>query len=211
MTPLPLRVLALAVAIGGFAAVHASYLVAAAYQLVPWCNPYWDSCSSISATGRHVPAAWVFKAGLIPVWFVGIAFWQQVAQQLGNTRPMRTVLACGAAACLCLIAYAVALGVPGDYYRGVRHAGAVLGFTLTFMAQLLLARYLQQRQWPPALALLRVLVAVLLLGLGSVLFDAVAPQRYDRAEDAFEWWLMLGLLLWFVVFARGVARHPLVP
>ena len=35
--------------------VHTTYLIAASHGHVPWCVPYWDSCTSISATGRQLP------------------------------------------------------------------------------------------------------------------------------------------------------------
>lgn len=61
-----LRIIALLAATLPFFAVHLTWLLAASYGLVEWCNPYIDSCTSISATGRHAPASYVFRATMLP-------------------------------------------------------------------------------------------------------------------------------------------------
>ena len=45
--------------------VHVCYLLSAHYGYVDKCNPYIEGCTSISATGRHGPSYFLFKAGTI--------------------------------------------------------------------------------------------------------------------------------------------------
>jgi hypothetical protein len=49
--------------------------LAYAAGLMPWCIPYIDSCTSISATGREPPAFFVFKALMIPAAMLLMAYW----------------------------------------------------------------------------------------------------------------------------------------
>ena len=70
-----LRIIALLAATLPFFAVHLTWLVAASYGLVEWCNPYIDSCTSISATGRHAPASYVFRATMLPAAVVLALYW----------------------------------------------------------------------------------------------------------------------------------------
>ncbi|MEE4110897.1 MAG: hypothetical protein V2I24_16210, partial [Halieaceae bacterium] len=58
-----------------FVAVHIAYLLAADAGQVPWCNPYVDSCTSISATGRQPPASFVFKGVMLPCAMLIAVFW----------------------------------------------------------------------------------------------------------------------------------------
>ena len=47
------HVVALVTAVAPIVFIHLTYLISAAQGYVPWCIPYIDSCTSISATGRH--------------------------------------------------------------------------------------------------------------------------------------------------------------
>lgn len=56
--------------------MHVCYLVAAAQGHVPWCFPYLDSCTSISATGRQWPERGIFKPLMtIAALAVATTFW----------------------------------------------------------------------------------------------------------------------------------------
>jgi len=56
-------------------AIHSTYLVSALQGHVPWCFPYFESCTSISATGRHGAAYFLFKGTMIPAAMLLMAFW----------------------------------------------------------------------------------------------------------------------------------------
>ena len=69
------RVVALLAALVPFVAVQLTYLVAASHGLVDWCNPYLDSCTSSSATGRTPPASYLFRATMLPAAIILMAYW----------------------------------------------------------------------------------------------------------------------------------------
>lgn len=183
--------------------VHLSYVIAAAYGHVDWCVPYWDSCSSISATGRELPEKLVFKLLMLPASLCAIAFWYLVSQWLRVSygRASHVGFSLGALAALFLMLYVVALG-ESNAYRWARQTGIILFFTLTYVAQLcFLARLAavprhdatvaRVFRWQCGAALL-----LLAIGLLSLALDALWPA-YDSVEDAFEWLMMLCIALQF--------------
>lgn len=187
-----------------FLCIHLSFVIAASHGHVDWCNPYWDSCTSISATGRELPEKLLFKFIMIPAGLMAMLFWWLVYQWLAQVGQCRSpvMLAVGAVAGLFLILYVVALG-EGREYQGLRRTGIILFFSLTFLAQLLyLARcasvanrtMLQARviRWQG-----RAAITLLAIGISTVLLD-LFYQNYDAIEDAFEWVMMLFIVAQFV-------------
>lgn len=204
MTKPSLAHFALLTALLPFVCVHLSYLMAASAGHVPWCLPYWDSCTSISATGRQVPEKILFKLLMMPAAVLAGMFWW-LAQQwlLLRTRSgAASVPVTGGTAALFLLLYVAALGESNDY-RWARQAGIILFFSLSYVAQLLFLL----RAWQAHAVLgaterdtliwqKRGAVLVLLIGVGSVLLDLLHPG-YDNMEDAVEWVLMLCITLQF--------------
>jgi hypothetical protein len=217
------RFIALLAALLPFAAVHATYLLAAGHGLVDWCLPYVHSCTSISATGRHPPASYLFRATMLPSAVIMMAYWwlnhawlQTLHRRAASRRSTANhwMLALGILACIGLILYVTVLGEEGDIWARQRRIGTVLFFSFTFISQLLLL--IQLRQLQPQLAqvprsLLQamwlVCVALLCLGLLTLLLDAWNEAWYDTVEDAFEWGLSLLLqsnfLLGYFVWCKA--------
>ena len=208
------RIVALLAALVPLVAVHATYLVAAASGQVDWCIPYVDSCTSISATGRKPPASYLFRATMLPAAAVIAAYWwlnyawlaslQQRAGQ-GAAAANGWMLAFGLLACLGLVLYVTVLGEAGEAWARQRRAGAVLFFSFTYLAQLLLLSQAGRVvEWHPPLrrwllpAMWLLCALLLLLGILTVLLDAWDGTWYDTVEDAFEWWLALLLQLNFL-------------
>lgn len=192
-----------------FLCVHLCYLLAASAGHVPWCVPYWDSCTSISATGRELPEKLLFKLFMMPAALLALGYWWAVRHWLLQTFAVRAPVLqlLGSIAGVFLMLYVAALGESSDY-RWARQSGIILFFSLSFLAQLWFLfhtnKALQQpgampegqaiRQvwrWQWRLALL-----MLGIGVGSVLLD-LWYARYDDIEDAVEWLLMLGLVAQF--------------
>lgn len=177
--------------------VHATYVLAASYGHVDWCVPYWDSCTSISATGRELPEKLLFKLLMLPASLCALGFWWLANRWLRGAlgQGSRAMLATGMVAALFLMLYVVALGESNDY-RWARQTGIVLFFSLTYVAQLCFL--LRIARSPGRSALVdRVFRwqcgaagALLAIGVLSVVLDA-AWRDYDSIEDAFEWVMML--------------------
>ena len=198
------RVVALMTGLVPIISIHLTYLVSAMQGFVPWCFPYFESCTSISATGRHGIAFFLFKGTMIPAAMLLLFYWYLAAVWLrlhGERRiPANTILFLGALGAIFLIVYTVALGASGDGMRLQRRIGIILYFTLTYLSQLLLVWRMgrlqirvSSRAW-----LLGLCITTLTIGLASLLLD-VGMDDYDRVEDAFEWILALLVHLYFIV------------
>ncbi len=217
------RIVALLAAVVPFVAVHATYLVAAAYGWVEWCFPYLDSCASISATGRQPPASYLFRATMLPssvilaaYWWLNHAWLSELQRRAGGGRRVTNdwMLGLGLVACLGLVLYVAVLGEVGTAWARQRRIGTVLFFSFTYMAQLLLLAQLrglrdQLRSVPDSLPRLMGFFCVLLLATGvlTVILQAWDGAWYLSVEDAFEWSLALMLqvnfLLGYLVWRRA--------
>lgn len=210
MSAWPLWPLPLACAVLFLAASHGSLVIGIASGQLAACFPYGMDCHSISATGRALPAKLLFKP-VLTLAATGLAlYWALMArwlrrQAVEGGRPAR-IAWLGIGGAICLIAYTAALGEGGDSALVLRRLGAVLGFSLNFLAQLLLTDSLRQgsaaRKGEGALApavvalvpwLQRLIVLLLVLGLAGALL-AVFPW-HERIDDGIEWWLALLLNL----------------
>ena len=188
-------------------AIHTTYLLSAWQGHVPWCVPYWDSCASISATGRHGAAFYVFKAMMIPAAVMLIAYWYLAAQWLrlhaDSRRAAAVIFTIGAVAAVSLVIYTVALGAAGDAMRLQRRIGVIVFFTFTCMAQMLLLWRVEKLRLNAAgkSALFALCASFLLIGLFSLALNA-AIDNYDDYEDAFEWVMAMILNAYFFVSLR---------
>ena len=137
-----------------FIAVHGAFFISASYEYVNWCNPYWDSCTSISATGRRAPASYWFRGLMLPVSMLMVVYWWlhwTLLGRLGQAGTRRDAMFFfGVLACIGLAAYVTVLGEIGDLWRAQRRIGAILFFSLTYLSQLLLASGLRSTLNAPA-------------------------------------------------------------
>lgn len=192
--------LALLVGVLPIIAINGIYLLAATEGSVPWCVPYWDGCTSISATGRDGLAYFVFKAVMLPLGVLYLLYWRRTyfyLNSLGRRQP--AVLLLGAAGAVAMMLYTLALGGLGDGFRLTRRIGIILFFTFTYLAQLLMVQALGKQRPPPAGWgwQLTLCMAMLLIGVLSLILGVVLPT-YDDYEDSFEWVLALLLQLNFI-------------
>ncbi len=200
--------LALLVGILPTIAINAIYLLAASEGSVPWCNPYWDGCTSISATGRHGTAFIVFKLTMLPIAILYALYWHQTQKQLqhrGYKSSSIILLGYLSVAALCL--YVATLGLVGDSFQLSRRIGIIFYFTFTYLCQLLalyqlytLSISLPGRSLQLILSLAILAIGVLTLILGLVL------DNYSDYEDAFEWNIALLLHAGFILNWWGWRR-----
>ena len=197
--------------LGGLLTINLCYLIAAVNGHVEWCIPYWDSCTSISAIGRKMPEAIVFKGLMLPVAVLVIVYWAMayhwLCQWCNNYRQGRACMRIlGMAAALFLIIYTFSLGSQGDLFRHLRYIAVNLAFTLTWLAQLLFTWLLIEsvRRHDLELAswltrsLMGLCMLILVVGISYVVSSAFYAGHRD-VEDAFEWNLALLLNVHFIL------------
>ncbi len=201
-----LNFIPLATALLPIVAVHVSYVLTANQGHVTWCVPYFPDCVSISATGRHSPASFVFRAAIIPTAVFMMIYWKLSFEWLrtlaGQTGILnRAMLWLGLTAGLGLFIYASVLGESGEFYRLQRRVGMTLFYILAYLAQLLMTVQLAPAAKTGAApvpapvfgSLAAISGAVSVLGPMSLLSWAFLDD-YRRYEDAFEWWITLLIL-----------------
>jgi hypothetical protein len=184
-------------------AINLNYLIAASEAHVPWCVPYWDSCTSISATGRHGLAYYFFKLTMLPVALIYWLYWQDAQRSLeqqGYTG--RQIVLLGRISVIALLAYVLALGAAGDSLQLTRRIGIIFYFTFTYLGQLLILYQGRRLDLPTANSARQatLLFLILCLGLLTLLLDGLM-QDYDSVEDAFEWNIALLLHANFLLAA----------
>ncbi len=182
-------------------AINITYLVSASEGYVPWCVPYWDSCTSISATGRSGTAFFIFKITMIPAAILLMWYWKLAVRKLdrfGNTGS--TILIVGVIGAIFLIVYTIALGAVGDMFRLQRRVGIIIFCTFTYLAQLLFTHRVEKLALsdPTRPIQLTLCGTVLVIGLLTLILD-VTLENYDDYENAFEWIIALLLQCYFIV------------
>ena len=202
--PQYLRVLALITGVMPIIAIHSTYFVAASEGHVPWCFPYIDSCTSISATGRHGTAWWLFKATMLPYAVLLLMFWRAMASELDSlgdsARPVVSIRMMGTIAAIFLVVYTVALGAVGDFFQLQRRIGIILYFSMTAFCQLLYTWRLGHLGIPDKTRPLHlgICYSFLSIGIFTLILDQII-DNYEDYEDAFEWVLALIMHCYFIV------------
>lgn len=203
--PQRIALLALVLAIAPTLAIHSNYLIAASEGSVPWCIPYWDSCTSISATGRSGLAYYFFKLTMLPVAVVYWLYWRAAQTALSRHGYQgRAIHILGSIAVVALVVYVLALGAVGDRFQLSRRIGIIFFFTFTYLCQLLILWQINRLNLPDPSRNLQLGLLLLILGIGltTVVLDMVMAN-YDALEDAFEWIIALLLHANFLLAAWG--------
>ena len=145
------RTLAFWAALLPMIALHASYLISASAEIVPWCIPHLHGCTSVSRAARHGQAIFVFRAIMMPVSVILVMYWMlayQWLKQLGDTKSLRPLIMkiLGVLGALSLIIYVDFLGTQGSGYRLMRRYGIIFFFLFTAFSQVLFASRLYALQ-----------------------------------------------------------------
>ena len=180
--------------------IYFCYWLAASTGHVPACIPYFQSCTSISSSGRVGVEFYIFKGLMIPAACLILVFWYYCCEWLnllGSSQLglRRFIIGLGAIACLGLILYSLMLGAIGPEYRVQRRIGVITFFTMSFFAQMLFTvalvklRQYKTRFRTERRILLFALLIIVLFAVSAVVISSIDSKVYDTVEDAFEWWV----------------------
>jgi hypothetical protein len=198
---------------------NGAYMISASQELVPWCIPYIEGCTSVSRAARHGEANLFFKALMVPYCVVLPLFWWSAARWLRELAPARRITGpvltgFGIVAGLAALLYAAALGVEGEFYQFMRRYGINLTFGFTLLAELVLASALaNEPRVPPALRrwMVGLCLTMLLLGLASIPLQYFLSTRHP-ALNSIEWTYSVLMLAFFpligAAWRRSAAAHP---
>ncbi len=198
---IPEKRLLWAVTILPVVAVHGSYLISWGQGFVPGCLPYWEGCTSISATGRQGFAYVFFKVLMLPQAMLLLTLWLLLARQTSPS--VGKILRCsGMLGAVFLVLYVVFLGSEGDVYRLLRRYGVFVFFLGTWIAQITATvHWWRSRDRARSLdRWLRVQLVVLPLMFAYAVAEVPLGTfgvGDNRAENVIEWGFALLMQVWF--------------
>lgn len=206
MTSRPIRVESIAwlAALIPLVGVNGCYLLAASQDIVPWCFPYLEGCTSISRAARHDLANFLFRATMLPYTGVLMLYWWLAARWLklwapASFRRRHVMLLLGIVGALFLILYATFLGVEGSTYQWLRRYGINVFFSFTVLAEILLMSVVvRDARLPAWLRRSKLGLCAVMLGLGLL----AIPLQFLVAErgvalNALEWTYALLMVSYF--------------
>jgi hypothetical protein len=192
---------------------HAAYLISAAQELVPWCVPHLQGCTSVSKAARAGEANVLFKALMLPYCAFAAWFWWLAAQWLretlpGHPRTQRLLFPLGLVAALATALYTAALGVDGEFYQFMRRYGINMSFAFTVLNELLITNALARDTRVPRLlreGMVGMCGALLLMGLAAVPMQYFMGSR-SPALNAVEWTYALMMLVFYPLIGAAWRR-----
>ncbi len=176
------------------------YVYSAYNQLVPWCFPYLDGCTSISRSARMGNSIYLFRANMMVYAVLLVGYWHIMKLWLTqlhgrSTHTITTIYWLGIIGAICLILYVDFLGSSGDFYRFMRRYGIIFYFSLTPLAHMIALNDLlklkrlnnDERISKQALRYqLTIVSLILILGLINVAISATDNDS-DKTENIIEW------------------------
>lgn len=204
------RTLAFLITILPLLATNAVYLLSAYEGNVPWCNPYFDGCTTISQAARSGNSIYIYRATMIAYAVLLIWFWiytkQWLTQILGEaTKLSNTILWLGIIGALFLMVYIDFLGTTGEINRFMRRYGIMIFFTFTPLAQVLVLK-LHYKAFSLNTSVnlkrstlqfqLSVLLIMSVIGVISIILDVAQLKTYET-ENIVEWTFAFLLNIYF--------------
>jgi hypothetical protein len=209
-----LRALPLIVGLLPIFTVFTSYWIGIRTADLPSCNPFFDGCTSVSATGRHAPASYLFKGVMLPqsillaaYWLLNVAWLRAMSGKSTNDRRIgHAVGVLGVTGSLFLILYVTFLGSAAPYYEFMRRYGVYMYFALNVFAQIGLAMrvlpVVRTLGIPHIVTLtkLQLLLAWIPFGLGALnLILKATLEDSGAAENRIEWIFAMQMQLYFLI------------
>lgn len=209
-----LRFLPLVVGVLPLITVFTCYWIAIQTAGLPSCNPFLEGCISVSATGRHYPASFLFRAAMLPqsillagYWFASMAWYRAVREHLGqDPRTGAAIGWLGVPGALFLVPYVTFLGSEEPFYEFMRRYGIYMYFLLNVIAQIVLATralpLVRELALRPLLTVtrLQLVLAWLPFALGALnLLLKATLEDADAAENRIEWIFALQMQAYFLL------------
>jgi len=198
------------VSVGG---ATASLWVSHFYGLIPDCRVFLDGCTSISSVGRNPPAAYVFRATVLPsaallpfIWLLAAIWLLQTGA--ASYRWATVVAVLGGLSPLLLILYVTLLGAPGELADALRQRAVTTYFPVALIAKLLTGALLvrQDRAGRRAVSswlsygMLILAAVVLLVAILSAVVDQLMLDP-SRVHHSMQWPATVAFALWYLLLA----------
>lgn len=182
-----------------------TYVMAAYGGHVPWCNPLFSDCTTLTATGIYVPESYVMRFALTPlITFMGIGFYffkEHLVHKGVEKRRAEISYRISIAACMFgILAVAVMQG-PDETDMGIHTLAAVLFFVLMLVAQF---TFTQQDKWlrrDEIFTAYWVRVATCVIQALLLIYSGYIFLVTDKSPGKqYEWWLTITIIVWYSSF-----------
>jgi len=204
------RTLAILITLLPLITTHAVYLLSGYEGNVPWCNPYFDGCTTISQAARSGNSIYIYRVTMIAYAVLMIWFWLYTKQWLEQilhekSKLTDTILWVGIIGTLFLMVYIDFLGTTGEINRFMRRYGIMIYFTFTPLAQVLLLKLhyralesgtTENIKKPVLQFQLYVLLLMSIIGITSIILDVAQLKTYE-SENIVEWSFALLLNIYY--------------
>ena len=191
--------------------VICSYIWSANLNLVNWCFPNIDGCSSISRAGRYFPVKFFFKPLMFfYAIFLGF-FWKKLYDTLRkeNIPISKLYLLTAICSVFFLILYIIFLG-EGKYYRFFRQVGIFIFIFFTVLSQILYSIktkklfYFKHNFKNKLFIYATSLGAIGLLLLPLVVLDVVEIKNF---KNIVSWNYFLLIQIYFLIIFFGLKKN----
>ena len=188
--------------------VVVSYIVSVRLNLVSFCIPNLDGCTSISRVGRYEPVKYFFKPFMYLFGVFLLLYWRENFLKLrlliSNNRQLLFAYITGIISVLFLFLYIFYLG-ESNIYRFFRKIGIYIYIFFTVVAQLLLAiQYIKLKNKEHLnykFIKLKLILSILLISFGTLVLPILVTkiESFPEIKNIISWNYFLFIQIYYLI------------
>jgi len=203
-----IRYLSLIVFVLPLFTVVVSYVVSVRLNLVSFCIPNLDGCTSISRVGRYEPVKYFFKPFMYLFGVFLLLYWRENFLKLrlliSNNRQLLLTYIVGIISVLFLFLYIFYLG-ESNIYRFFRKIGIYIYIFFTIVAQLLLAiHYIKlknEEHLNYKFIKFKLILSILLISFGIIVLPILVTkiESFPEIKNIISWNYFLFIQIYYLI------------
>ena len=185
-----------------------SYVVSVKLNLVSFCIPNIDGCTSISRVGRYEPVKYFFKPSMYLFGVFLLLYWRENFLKLrlliNNNSQLLLTYIVGTISVLFLFLYIFFLG-ESNIYRFFRQIGIYIYIFFTVVAQLLLAiQYIKlknEKRLNYKFVKFKLLLSILLISFGIIVLPILVTkiESFPEIKNIISWNYFLFIQIYYLI------------
>ena len=203
-----IRYLSLIVFVLPLFTVVISYIVSVKLNLVSFCIPNIDGCTSISRVGRYEPVKYFFKPSMCLFGVFLLLYWRENFLRLrvliGNNKQILFAYIIGIISVVFLFLYIFYLG-ESNIYRFFRKIGIYIYILFTIVAQFLLAiQYIKlknEEHFNYKFIKFKLILSILLISFGTLVLPILVTkiESFPEIKNIISWNYFLCIQLYYLI------------
>ena len=185
-----------------------SYIASVKLNLVTFCIPNLDGCTSISRVGRYEPVKYFFKPFMYLFGVFLLLYWRENFLKLklliSNNRQLQITYIVGIISVLFLFLYIFFLG-ESNIYRFFRRIGIYIYIFFTVISQLLLAiQYIKLKNEDDLnyrFIKFKLILSILLISLGIIILPVLITkiESFPEIKNIISWNYFLFIQIYYLM------------